>query len=385
MARDGYRIFDADTHVAEPLDKMKEYLSSKARTTFDEAAPLLERKGATFQYLLDKKPVLNRRLGSHDYIKTSGPLGGVDWGGLKYGPPYPNKLLHSDPHVRIQDMDIEGVDVNVIFPSGTTPNFSSMDNVELELFMYEAFHRFMKDYCDPYPHRLKSVILASGRNVDASLTELRRCAKEPWPVGVFPVCSGKMPLDRPEWEPLWAAAQEYDLTVIIHSFTMGSPDPPGLYDNWENMFLQRSAAHMWNAQRNLAALIGAGVLDRYPRLRMAAFECGHGWLHSWASRLDEHAIMCKDYIQPLNRLPSEYIRSPQYFQTIQLYEGEQSLRGITDLVGETTLMYASDFPHLETWFPKSVEIFLGWSIPEEQKRKLVWDNALLCYRRFDAG
>jgi predicted TIM-barrel fold metal-dependent hydrolase len=385
MARDGFKIFDADTHIAERLDLMKEYLSSKGRARLEEIAPLLERQGGVFKYLADKKPVLTRRLGTREYIAPGGRPGGVSWAGLRYGPPYPNKLIHSDPHARIQDMDLEGVDVNVVFPSGTTPNFCDMDDVDLELAMYEAFHRFMKDYCDPYPDRLKSVVVASGRNVTASVAELERCSKEPWPVGVFPACSGKMPLDHPDWEPLWAAAEANDLTVIIHSFTMGSPDPPGLWDNWENMFLQRSAAHMWNAQRNLAALIGAGVLDRYPGLRMAAFECGHGWLHSWAARLDEHVTMCKDYIQPLKRKPSEYIRSSQYFQTIQLYEGEESLRGINDLVGDTTLMYASDFPHQEAWFPKSAEIFLGWSMPEKQKRNMLWNNALLCYRRFNAA
>ena len=41
-------------------------------------------------------------------------------------------------------------------------------------------------------------------------------------------------------------AQEHDLTVIIHSFTMTVPYPPG--------FLQRSAGHVWNAQRNMASL-----------------------------------------------------------------------------------------------------------------------------------
>lgn len=382
MARNGYKVFDADTHVAERLDVLKGYLSATERAKLDSVAPLLERKGGVFMYLAEKKPSLRRRLGTREYIPEG--TRSVGWGGRKYGPPYPNELVHTDSHARIRDMDTEGVDVNVIFPSGTTPNFCDFDDIDLELAMYEAFHRFMKDYCDSYPRRLKSVILASGRNVAASVAELHRCAKETWPVGIFPACSGKTPLDAPEWEPLWAAAEANDLTVIIHSFTMGSPDPPGLWDNWDNLFLQRSAAHVWNAQRNMAAMIGAGILDRYPRLRVASFECGHGWLPSWGARLDEHAEMCADYIQPLNRKPSEYIRSPQYFQTIQLYEGEASLRGISDLVGESTLMYASDYPHQETWFPKSVEAFLGWSIPEELKQKILWDNALLCYRRFAA-
>src|SRR5256886_4857734 len=96
-----------------------------------------------------------------------------------------------------------------------------------------------------------------------------------------------MSLDDAGWEPIWAVAQEYDLTVIIHAFTMTAPYPPGVWDTWDNVFLQRSASHVWNAQRNMAALIGAGVLDRYPELRLTALECGHGWLASWGARLED--------------------------------------------------------------------------------------------------
>jgi uncharacterized protein len=192
-----------------------------------------------------------------------------------------------------------------------------------------------------------------------------------------------MSLDDPDWEPIWAAAQEHDLTVIIHTFTMTAPYPPGVWDIWGNVFLLRAASHVWNAQRNMAALIGAGVLDRYPQLRLAPLECGHGWLASWAARLDEMAEMCRHALPPLAQKPSDYVRGPQYFQSIQLHEGERSVRHAIEAVGEDTLMFATDFPHSESWFPRSVDAVLGWtSLSESVKRKLFWDNAVRCYRRY---
>jgi predicted TIM-barrel fold metal-dependent hydrolase len=145
-----------------------------------------------------------------------------------------------------------------------------------------------------------------------------------------------MTLDDPDWEPIWAAAQEHDLTIVIHSFTMSIPYPPGMWDNWDNMFLVRSASHVWNAQRNMAAIIGSGVLDRFPSLRLTSLECGHGWLAFWASRLDEQAEMSQHALPRLKRKPSEYIRGPQYFQSIQLHEGELSLRQAIEAIGENT-------------------------------------------------
>ena len=39
----------------------------------------------------------------------------------------------------------------------------------------------------------------------------------------------------------------------------------------------------------MAALIGSGVMDRYPGLRIGTLEAGHGWLPFWMARIDEHA------------------------------------------------------------------------------------------------
>ena len=39
--------------------------------------------------------------------------------------------------------------------------------------------------------------------------------------------------------------------------------------------------------------------------------------------------------------------------------------------------------HSESWFPKSVDGFLKWtSLSEPQRRTLLWDNAVRCYRRY---
>jgi predicted TIM-barrel fold metal-dependent hydrolase len=394
MARDGYRVFDADTHIIEPVEPIEEYLPAAARAKLVALGPALKRapaKAGMSRYQVGKRPALDRRLGSRERVAPPSAVsrgvkdGGTPWDVRWKGPPFPSDRVSFDPHARVRDMDIEGVDVNMVLPSGVIAAFCALDDVALELAMYEAYHRFLKDYCGPYPDRLTSVIQVSGRDVAASVAEVRRCGKEAWPVGVFPICPPDMSLDDPAWEPIWAAAQEYDLTVIIHTFTMSPPYPPGVWDTWDNVFLQRSASHVWNAQRNMAALIGAGVLDRFPQLRLTSLECGHGWLPSWAARLDELAAMCRHAMPPLKQRPSEYVRGPQYFQSIQIYEGELSLRHAIEALGEDTLMFATDYPHSESWFPKSVEAVLGWtSIGETAKRKLFWDNAVRCYRRYGA-
>jgi len=180
----------------------------------------------------------------------------------------------------------------------------------------------------------------------------------------------------------WAAAQHHDLAVVLHTFTVMPPYAPGGLDTWDNLWLQRSAAHPWCGMRNMAALIGAGVLDRYPDLRLGVLEAGHGWLPFWAKRLDEHAESVARALPPLTRKPTDYITSGRFFQTIEMSEGAELTKAVIQLLGEDILMYASDYPHGESWFPKSVDTVMAWDLPEPMKRKLFWDNAARFYRRF---
>ncbi len=73
--------------------------------------------------------------------------------------------------------------------------------------------------------------------------------------------------------------------------------------------------------------------------------------------------------------------SGRYFQSIEIPEGVKLTSAVMDLVGDGVLMYASDYPHGESHFPKSVEMVLNWDMPEARKRKLFWDNAVKLYAR----
>jgi predicted TIM-barrel fold metal-dependent hydrolase len=74
--------------------------------------------------------------------------------------------------------------------------------------------------------------------------------------------------------------------------------------------------------------------------------------------------------------------SGRYFQSIEIAEGYQLTRTVIDLLGEDILMYASDYPHGESWFPRSVDTVLAWDLPPTAKRKLFWDNAVKFYARY---
>ena len=106
--------------------------------------------------------------------------------------------------------------------------------------------------------------------------------------------------------------------------------------------------------RFAASFIGAGLFDRYPRLRMGVLECGFGWLPFWARRMDEQAIYVGG-TAPLKMKPSEYMMSGRFFCSIEHHEGEDMFDYVTRFLGDDLLMYASDYPHSECQFPNRFE------------------------------
>ncbi|HKA46405.1 MAG TPA: amidohydrolase family protein [Burkholderiales bacterium] len=378
MARNGYKIFDSDTHVGPYMEVLSGYLTEAEKKRLPEWKEYHSVGKHGHQTYNKGQRRYRRRLGTAKPDETpAGYMAGFT--GVKKEREVSPRGDH-DPAERIKDLDYEGVDVNLTLPSGWFGTWTT-DDPALELGMYRAYHRWMHDYCGAYPARLGGVLLACGRDVAGSVEEIRRWGKARWAWGVLAYAPYGMPLDDPSLEPIWAECAELDLAVVLHTFTVMPPYAPGGQDNWDNLWLQRSAAHPWCGMRNMAALIGSGVMDRYPKLRIGTLEAGHGWLPFWMMRIDEHAETIKAALPPLKQKPSEYVLSGRYFQSIEIPEGVKITRSVLDFVGDGVLMYASDYPHGESHFPKSVDTVMGWDLPEARKRKLFWDNAVRLYGR----
>jgi uncharacterized protein len=384
MARDGFKIFDSDTHVgpyAEILDKYLAPAEKQRLQGWDTYKSVNEKTGHVTYTKGQRK--YRRQLGAAKADETpAGYMAGFT--GVKRDK-QPAPRGDNDPSERIKDLDYEGVDVNLTLPSGWFGTWTSGDDVPLEMAMYRAYHRWMNDYCGAHPQRLGGVILAGARDIEGSLAEIKTWGKARWAWGLLVYAPVGTPLDHPSLEPVYAAAAEYDLCIALHTFTVMPPYAPGGQDTWENLWLQRSAAHPWCGMRNMAALIGSGVMDRYPKLRVATLEAGHGWLPFWMARIDEHAETIKAALPPLKKKPSDYVLGGRYFQSIEIPEGEKLTNSVIDLVGEHVLMYASDYPHGESHFPHSVEAVMAWKMARERKQKLLWDNAVKLYARCGLG
>jgi len=376
--RNGFRVFDADTHVNPAAEVLDRYVDPGFRPRLPELAPYrlaVEGNSDLHQY----------RVGTKSYRRVLGEKAPRDsftgrdtrWMGSKL----PRAGVQDDqPANRVADMDDEGADVHFLIPTSWL-SLVGLDDPALELGLIRAYHRHMADFCADHPDRLKSMIIASARDVPAAVHEIRQWGKSKWAVAIMPLLPKEVPADDPDLWPVWAAAADHDLPIANHSFTWNPPYYPGYLDLWENIFIGRAAAHPWGAMRFVASFIGGGLYDRFPTLRMAVLECGFGWLPFWARRLDEQAIYVGG-TAPLKQKPSEYLTSGRFFCSIEHHEGEDMFNYVTRFLGDDLLMYASDYPHSECQFPDSVDNIIAWqSLNGETKKKLLWGNAARCFKQ----
>jgi len=384
--RNGHRVFDSDTHLRPTVETITPYLEPELRERVPQWGKVPVRVGMAgenyqppyrhyFRFRGSKGEGWNkesmRKLGEAAAPETAERTF-QQFMGAKF-PTYGGGDF--DVEGRIRDMDEEGVDVQLMIPGG----IPSTDDADLEMQFIRAQHRYLDDFTGKYPHRLKSLIIASGLRVEESVNEINKWRRSSWAVGVEPRLTLDQPIDHPDLEPIWRAVEQEGLCVVHHSFSSGFP---GYRDLWDNRFMGRLASHPWGAMRVIPAVFGSGIMDRYPNIRFGILESGFGWLPFWASRMDDQAIYigAGAIAENLKHKFSDYMVDGRFFAGIVLHEGEKMTKMVTDFLGDHILMYASDYPHAESRFPESVDKALSWqSLGSTALQKLMWDNAVRFY------
>ena len=108
--------------------------------------------------------------------------------------------------------------------------------------MYRAYHRWMDDYCGAFPARHGGHPGLSARRGVWPRGD-RRLGDQALAFGALRLCPLWDASGSSRSEPYWKAAAEYDLGVVLHTFTVMPPYAPGGLDTWDNLWLRRSAAH----------------------------------------------------------------------------------------------------------------------------------------------
>lgn len=367
MAKNGFRAFDSDMHVFEPADLYLKYMDSKWGDRVPRGEPR-RKHGMTRYFLGDGQPIRP-------------PSQVVNFHENRMAERFNDALARDyDNLSQLAAMDQEGLDVAVLFrtsPLHTNENFEAAYANAL----CRAWNDWMADFCKADPKRLKASALITLHDVELAVEEARR-AVENGAVGLSlcpePIC-GRQIHDR-YFDPLWAAAQDMTIPICLHP-----PARPQQPQVSRDRFEGHPNQHLLvNPLRNpieqilaVSAFTAGGVLERFPRLKVAFLEGNCAWLPWLLYRLDEYWEMQGALADiPLRQKPSEYFKQQCY---ISVDVDEALVKNVIDTLGDDNIVISTDYPHIDCRWPRALDEFFSIPIAEQSKKKILWDNCARLY------
>ena len=332
-------IVDADGHVVEPLEAWS--------ALADDHRPRIHRDASGYEHVV---------VGDREILAV--PLGTLARPGSTFHDPTTFRPLEdahpggSDPVARLADMDAEGIDQAVLYPTIGLYAWA-LDDAAAAVAIARAYNDWLASYCAAAPRRLFGAAMLPLQDPAAAASELRRAVSE---LG-FPAafvrpnpCCGRSLSDR-AYDALWDVAEELCVPIGIHEGssvilpTLGSDRP-------FNALILHAVSHSFEEMLACAQLIAFGVLERHPGLRCIFLESSGGWAPFWLERLDEQAESFGAFCPDLKLAPSEYFARQC---SISFEVDERTLPALAPFIGPDRIVWGSDYPHHDATFPGAVD------------------------------
>jgi predicted TIM-barrel fold metal-dependent hydrolase len=353
-----YNVVDADGHILEPLNLWTDYIEPKYR---DRAPRLVTNNQGRQQLQVDTALLGSAERG----LGAIGAIGARDGHVIADGFEYSQGRAGGfDPHKRIPDMDMDGIDAAFLYPS-IGLFVGGIQDPGLAGATCRAYNRWLADYCRPYPERLFGVAMLPMQDVDQAIKEMTYARKELGFRGGFlrPNPYNNRLIHDPVYEPFWSAAEELDFSIGFHEGA--APGMPQVaVDRFEGRGAKHIISHTMEMMLAALSMIWGGVCERHPKLRVGFLESGGGWIAPWLDRMDRHFDDQGFNDSGLKTRPSEIFQKNCW---ISFEPVEGSLKVLADYVGPHKIMWATDYPHPDGFFPgapKMIEKQLAGLSPE---------------------
>jgi predicted TIM-barrel fold metal-dependent hydrolase len=378
----GFFVMDSDFHMMEPDDLWESYLDEqwKPKAPKFPPNPIFPATTKTVAVHTGKTPSF------HTDLKAVQTRSHLRERAHARSPHYARAIERGfDPQTHLEAMDIEGVDVGVLY-STRGRQVLSHDDLEpaYAAALARAYNDWAYDYCQANPARLKLGAQLALHGVEPAVQEARRAVEK---LGAVALVASPHPINGrhlhdPLFDSLWTEIERLGAPLGLHPTGVSS-----LRDDISKRFVGHPASGpIAHAVRNpiesmlaYASFAMGGIFDRYPTLTVAFLESTCGWLPWWLERLDEQW----EKFGPgsdvrLSAKPSEYFFRQCYIATDP---DEEGLKTVIAQIGDDRIVVSTDYPHDDSLFPHATESFLNLSgVSDESKRKILWDNCARLYR-----
>ncbi|MBM4258840.1 MAG: amidohydrolase [Deltaproteobacteria bacterium] len=368
------RIIDADSHFMEPLDLWTRYIEPRYR----DRCVRFERSKETGRYVLwvNGQPLPNSGdLTIEELLGVAVGYGQKETGkGLKsFDPAEAFSRSLEDMPSRVRFLDEEGIESQFIYPTLGLFWEDLVPDPELAAAHARAYNTWMVEMCAGYRQRLYPVGHLTLRYPGDAVRELHCLAK----ADVKTVFVGALPIDgksfgHPDYDPVWAAAQDANIAVgihlVVHAHYLGNE----WYKDREPGFMFLSMNTIQDPRMALTTMVYDGVFERFPRLRVATIESASGWIAEWIDRLD-YRFSYMGHTCQMKRPASEYFARNIW---ISADPHERTLPYMIELLGDDKFFIGSDYPHAEGFTEPITRARKALAkLPETSVNKILGENA----------
>ncbi|MEE8442694.1 MAG: amidohydrolase family protein, partial [Dehalococcoidia bacterium] len=216
----------------------------------------------------------------------------------------------TDIDLRLQDMDACGMDMAAL--SLTTPSVDLLD-VDEGVALAQLVNDEISGIAKRHPDRLVGLATLPFRDMNSAMDEMDRAIDKLGMKGII-MCSNiaGTPLDAPQFLPFFQRAHERAIPVFIH------PTTPAAGDIYRDYRLAPMFGFVFDTTITVTRLILAGVLDKYPNLKLILAHLG-GTTPYLVDRMDFCYQAYPECRVNVSKPPSEYLKLV-YFDSVCFYK-----------------------------------------------------------------
>lgn len=268
---------------------------------------------------------------------------------------------------RIAAMDRDGIDMQLLLLS--SPGVQIFDAAEGSALAREANDE-LAAAIRRHPTRYAGLAALAPQDPAGAARELQRAINTLGLNGAIinSHTQGEFLSERKYW-PIFEALESLDVPLYIH------PRDPAASLSGSNVQAVTAAGWAYGIEvgTHLMQLIGAGVFDRFPRLKIVVGHMGEA-VPFWLPRIDNRYLTGP---RPLQRKPSEYMLGNVWVTTSGM-NYEEHLKLTLKVMGPERVLFAVDYPFEDQ--ADAVRLLDSMSLTTAQKKRLCEDNAVRLFR-----
>jgi predicted TIM-barrel fold metal-dependent hydrolase len=336
------KAVDGDSHFMEPLDLFERHIDPGLR---DRAVRLATDPATGTRIMLcDNRPMKLR-----DVEDVLGLLCG--YGQKEEGAQAGNfdrymaySAQWQDMVARVRFLDAEEIEFQVIYPSLGIVWEGELEDPILADALCRAYNRWAFDLVAGHKDRLFPAAHISLRDAKLAVAELNRVARlgcRTAFVSAAPI--GGHSFGHPGYDPVWAAAQDLDISIGLHLVSHRNYTGSAWYKDPKPGLMYFTMNLIQDPRQALTTMVVDGVFERFPRLRVATVEAMVGWVGEWLERID-YRYRYMGHTSQMKRPVAEYFARNIW---VGADPEERMFKYIVQFAGDDKFFIGSDYPHAE--------------------------------------